>query len=377
MFTKKKRNSLKALFIAFLLTVVSCNNLNEPLSLNDESELHAIRNSVSGSSSLICGDPLEVTLLAGQHIDMGTLMISNRDDGTLHITALLNDQWFAVESHMHITPDPADFPMTPKGNPKIGNFEYKEEYNPGVQSISYSFSLTDLNLNEGDIVYIAFHLSVERIVDGEIVQSETAWSHGIDFPGRSWAMYVMYEVQECEEFPEEEAGQLRTQTQGGWGSVARGNNPGAYRDENFFGAFPDGLMIGLPHGDHVYFSSSMAIMDFLPQGGTPSALQGVYTDPLSTSAGVLAGQVTALTLSVGFDLFDDSFGPSSHNLKDLAVIDPASPFTGMTVEDILSLANEFLAFGTGPFSASEINEVISNINENYVDGIIDNGFLGL
>jgi hypothetical protein len=40
------------------------------------------------------------------------------------------------------------------------------------------------------------------------------------------------------------AGAFRTQTQGGWGSDAAGDNPGAYCDAYFGEAFPEGLVIG-------------------------------------------------------------------------------------------------------------------------------------
>ncbi|NNC83599.1 MAG: hypothetical protein HKN79_08475, partial [Flavobacteriales bacterium] len=106
---------------------------------------------------------------------------------------------------------------------------------------------------------------------------------------------------------EPECGTHRTQTQGGWGTSASGNNPGAYRDANFNLAFPDGIILGCEQT--VAFTSSSAVEEFLPSGGSPAALSASYVDP-SDLNNVLIGQTLALTLSVGFDLYDPSFSNS-------------------------------------------------------------------
>ena len=108
-------------------------------------------------------------------------------------------------------------------------------------------------------------------------------------------------------------------------------------------------------------------------------------------AGVFAGQVTALTLSVGFDSNaaatpDDeldicsTFAPNedtpSSTLAELIVVDSESACFEMTVQEVLDEANAVLA-GGGTLTVNEINGCVSSINENFVDGGIDNGFLGL
>ena len=169
-----------------------------------------------------------------------------------------------------------------------------------------------------------------------------------------------------------EEGDFRTQTQGGWGTTAHGNNPGTYRDEHFAAAFPSGLTIGADavgvEGFSATFSSSAAIEAFLPQGGKPGALKQDHQDPTSTEAGVLAGQVVALELSVGFDLADPEFGASDTLLGDLVVADAASPFVGMTVQQVLDEAHKILAGAESAFTASRVNEAVTAINENFVDG---------
>lgn len=172
-------------------------------------------------------------------------------------------------------------------------------------------------------------------------------------------------------------GQFRTQTQGGWGQGASGDNPGTYRDANFAAAFPSGLVIGDSGGHTATFTTAAAIEAFLPAGGTPGTLGADYTNPTETNAGVLAGQVVALTLNVGFDLYDPDFSASATNLKDLVIVDTESPFEGWTVEEVLDEANDFLAGFGSSYTASQINECVDTINKNFKDGTVDNGFLGL
>ena len=170
-----------------------------------------------------------------------------------------------------------------------------------------------------------------------------------------------------------EPGDFRTQTPGGWGAPAAGNNPGAYRDANFDGAFPDGLTVGCQGGHLAHFDSAKAIENFLPAGGKPGVLDKDYSDPTKTSAGVLAGHVVALTLAVGFDAYDAGFGGSALALKHLVAT--SGDCDGMTVDQILKTANNILGGCDDPMSPSAITGCVDAINNNFVDGSKANGYL--
>jgi hypothetical protein len=167
-----------------------------------------------------------------------------------------------------------------------------------------------------------------------------------------------------------DCGQLRTQTQGGWGTHASGNNPGSYRDEHFDAAFPNGVLIGC--NNSILFTSSSAVELFLPSGTTASQLTTSYVDP-SSYRNVLAGQVLALSLSVGFDQFDEGFGEAEITLGDMQIAE--GEFAEFTVSQILEIANQVLGGCSEDYSLSVINSLVSSINENYVDGNSNNGFL--
>ena len=163
---------------------------------------------------------------------------------------------------------------------------------------------------------------------------------------------------------------FRTQTQGGWGQGAAGNNPGSFRDTHFDEAFPEGITLGCDF--EIFFQTSESVENFLPSGGPARALTENLINP-TNYGNVLAGQLLALTLSVGFDATYPYFSTPDVTLSELIVT--SGEFEGFTVSEILDVGNEVLGGCSTDYSPGAVNEVLSSINENYVDGTIDNGFL--
>lgn len=321
-----------------------------------------------------CGQVQSQTLYAGRHIDAGEVRIWN-DETTLFVEYGTSGGWLLSEVHLHVAESLSGIPQK-NGNPIPGQFQYKSVFNPLTDSAIFEIPLDDFL---GTSLFIAAHAVVVRLnSQGGVLARETGWGHGPGFPGKNWATYIRYQVQPCDPPPPPD-GELahRTQTQGGWGSGAHGNNPGAFRDANFAGCFPSGIEIGCAEGPSLEFLSSSAIQAFLPQGGTPGVLVESAVDPLSSSGGVLAGQVLALALNVGFDECLPDFGASDVPLASLVVQDPTSACLGLTVAQVLDLGHVILGGCGGSLSASAINGCVSRINENFVDGSIDLGFLAL
>ncbi|GJM29239.1 MAG: hypothetical protein DHS20C17_18740 [Cyclobacteriaceae bacterium] len=166
----------------------------------------------------------------------------------------------------------------------------------------------------------------------------------------------------------------RTQTPGGWGAPAAGNNPGALRDAYFDQVFPDGLLVGCPNGYYVRLTSAAAVEDFLPSGGKPRVLDQIYIDPSGKELkNVLAGHLVALTLSLHFDHFLEDFGESEFLLCDLILC--SGQFPGNNVQEVMGQANRALGGCPSQTTIVEAIELISSINENFVDGTTDNGVL--
>ena len=330
-------------------------------------------------------------LIAGQNIDAGDISVTN-DADNLTITITTQDGWSLSETHVSVQDSEDDIPQNKKGNPIPGHFEYSETHDPNVESYEIVIPLDDLPGNDGSRT-IAVHAVVQQVENGEVVAEETAWGDGSRFVDKgNWATYFEYEIQDdCGVVPPEEEdliGQFRTQTQGGWGNAANGNNPGVYRDGNFTTAFPSDLVIGESNGYNATFTTSLAVQNFLPQGGNSTIFVENYVDPTTTNAGVFAGQVTALSLSVGFDEcslagdcaefapLQEDRDPSTTSLAELVVVDADSDCVGMSVGDILDEANLAISGQSSSLVINQLNECVSSINENFVDGINDEGFLG-
>ena len=166
--------------------------------------------------------------------------------------------------------------------------------------------------------------------------------------------------------------QYRTQTMGGWGANPSGNNPAVYLHSHFASAFPNGLTIGC--NNKLKLTSAQAVTNFLPSGSTAALLpSGTLTNPGGSYSNVLAGQLVAATISVKFDLTDPNFGPEPGNLANLHIA--SGTFAGWTVAQVLDSANKFIGGCGSHYNTSQYNTVLTAINENFVDGTTNNGFL--
>jgi hypothetical protein len=161
-----------------------------------------------------------------------------------------------------------------------------------------------------------------------------------------------------------------TFTQGGWGSTPNGTNPGSLLADNFAAVYPNGVTIGGTYT--LKFTSAQSIEVFLPQGGTASVLKSSQVNP-KKKVSVLAGQVLALELNVKFS----SLGITQSGLGNLKLA--RGKLAGSTVTALLTLGNKVLG---GQISAlpngvrvSDLNDIITAVNENYCDGTTDNGYL--
>ena len=135
-----------------------------------------------------------------------------------------------------------------------------------------------------------------------------------------------------------------TYTPGGWGAPCNGGNAGCLRDMCFEAVYPNGVTIGRNYDAGccwIHFTSAFAIEEFLPQGGTPTALTQNYTDPGISDITVFAGQVLALQLNV--DMGDYGCG-DMEPIGDLIIAD--GPFDGWTIDAFLAAANDVLGGGT-------------------------------
>ena len=196
----KKINLLGYLSMALILLFTSCDQQGEMEILESSNSSIQIDKSKqiilqpttltkSEISEASCGESKVVTLTAGQHIDVGTITVSN-DETNLYVIYETTGNWVITETHLYVGPE-AGIPLNNSGNPRIGHFPYH-----GVDDEPFTIPLADL----GDDFVIVAHAVVDKVINGQTVQSETAFGCGeFTFPGNRWGCYFDYEKQECEE----------------------------------------------------------------------------------------------------------------------------------------------------------------------------------
>jgi hypothetical protein len=168
-------------------------------------------------------------------------------------------------------------------------------------------------------------------------------------------------------------GQMRTQTQGGWGAEPAGNNSGTYLHANFQAAFDEGLTVGCyPNNYYIKLTSAQAVTNLLPTGGKAAALTSSAVDPASLK-NVLVGQLVALKLSVTFDAWDANFGESPVALGDMII--GSGTFKDYTVSQFLAVAEQVLGGCSSEFTPQQVNDAAASINENFDNGSTNKGFL--
>jgi len=86
-----------------------------------------------------------------------------------------------------------NMPQTPNGNPKVEHFPYQQSYSPEKKTTRFAIPLAGLP----SCFIVAVHAEARKIVNGQLVQSETAWGQGGNLPGSSWAMAAEFCPQVC------------------------------------------------------------------------------------------------------------------------------------------------------------------------------------
>ncbi|WP_439183605.1 hypothetical protein [Carboxylicivirga taeanensis] len=295
------------------------------------------------------------------NFDFGTSAnVTLTNDGEyLNFTITGIEDWMVRFLAIYVGPF-EDIPYKDDGRIDHNSFNDVMYYSPMLSQVTYQIPISEEW--DGCITIVIKIIMIKELSDGsKLTEYDYVLLNGLP--------YFDYCFDCCE------VTGYRTQTPGGWGAPAKGNNPGSYRDAYFDMAFPEGLMVGLDgEGFSLTLSSAYAVEHFLPSGGKPLPLTMDYVDPTSDDLGnTLAGHVVALSLSVGFDYYDEDFGASDFNLGDLVLSDETG-FGGMTVNEVLDHANTVLGGGSSMYSASQLQEILDMINNSFVDGQYDSAY---
>ncbi len=167
-----------------------------------------------------------------------------------------------------------------------------------------------------------------------------------------------------------DCGQFLTYSVGGYGS---GNGPqGSYLASHFASAFPNNLVIGCAGATYT-FTSAAAIVNFLPAGGPSSVLPAGNVNNPTGISNQLANQLTAAMISVGLDAADPNFAPSANSLGN--AIYNSGPFVGMTVNQVIAIANNHLGGCANTYDLTTIADALAQLNLNYDAGVDNENFV--
>ncbi len=145
------------------------------------------------------GDPVcvttEVTLIAGQTINSGTVSVSN-DGQYIYVTYTTTNGWKLSQTHLYVG-DCALIPVNNPGNPIPGQFPYSSSH---ANVTSYTYQVPLSQIPAGSCGCIAAHAVVKQFNgSNQQIGQETAWGNGvlINLSGGNWGMKFDY----CSCFP--------------------------------------------------------------------------------------------------------------------------------------------------------------------------------
>jgi len=148
-------------------------------------------------------------MLAGQFINVGQTCINVLSDKFV-ITTTTNGDWKMSNVKAWAGLNLADLPTTNSGNPIPGQFPYSCIPSGNLMQCVINVPFTDIYGPDydpltpcNDVVFFAVHADVFRVVNGTVVQQETAWGNGTRIVDKgNWGTYFTVLVScDCEQGP--------------------------------------------------------------------------------------------------------------------------------------------------------------------------------
>jgi|GEM_PF-3413867 len=192
------------LFVVLLMFAVSCDNVTGNLD-SDSSDLSlrggppgvgAMEVNVDMDDVVLCGED-EVALTAGQHIPVGNIVVGN-DGDYLYVTYKTTDDWYLTEVHLYVLDEDPERRLPPGRAPYKSKVDKEKEF---TLKIPLGDFVPDFENQCDELsLWLQAHAVVKKIVDGEVVQKETAYGGDIVKPRRgAWYGVFPFTIKCCEE----------------------------------------------------------------------------------------------------------------------------------------------------------------------------------
>jgi hypothetical protein len=164
-----------------------------------------------------------------------------------------------------------------------------------------------------------------------------------------------------------------TYTQADWGDPnTTGGALLAARFDMIYGTFPLNVGSPFPTGHALIFTTSSAVLNFLPQSGATGAIQGRFTNPVTSNAGAFGGEAVALMLNYQFSNAGHTPAKGGVPFGDLVLCGfPAlSPWNGVLVRDFLVMVSTALVNGFARhLTMAEVLQTATLLNASFSNGV--------
>lgn len=126
-------------------------------------------------------------------IHVGKITITN-DDSNLYVSYLTRNNTYMSATHLFVG-SLENLPTNDANEPVQEEFPYIQEHNPLTQTYTYTIPLEGLP----ECYIIAAHATANKVIDGVIEATESAWGDGERYPDtEGWATYSPYCTQSCD-----------------------------------------------------------------------------------------------------------------------------------------------------------------------------------
>jgi uncharacterized protein (TIGR02145 family) len=125
----------------------------------------------------------EIDLITISQGEVGTVRTSFNDEGTVLTVVYeitMSGRCMNV-THLDVQVDPANFPLTSSGNPKVGKFAYGATLDCALEWTQ----VIDLTTISGWLDDATIYVAANAVLN----DNTAAWGKGERFPGHAWAMY--------------------------------------------------------------------------------------------------------------------------------------------------------------------------------------------
>ena len=132
----------------------------------------------------------EVSLLAGQTINSGSVTVTN-DADYIYVTYTTANGWLLTQTHLFVG-NCALIPVNNAGNPIPGQFPYSTAHN---NATSYTYRIPISSIGSGNCGCIASHAVVVKLnASGQVINQQTGWGNGVRINpnGGNWGMKFNY-----------------------------------------------------------------------------------------------------------------------------------------------------------------------------------------